>query len=229
LQKSDSEGKSCLKQAAIVTGIALVALVVVVGAVLTFRGLSARFEPTPTPTPEPGPTVIPGRVLLEAVRRVNKQIFVEHYNAVDVQYNEAPSDWAEAIGIKQEFVVLVRGRVPAGFDLEQLSAESIWVSPDGTRAQLTLPAPTIFEDQVAIDFDNSYVLVSRDRCPSFLCRDNIEAYQDEILNEGKAYLIEYALQNGILDQAAHDGQTYYQQFLEAFGFEEVRVVVTGYD
>jgi hypothetical protein len=225
----EHEGRTCLKQAILITWNALAAVAIIVAAFLAFRAISGEAEPTPTPTPVPGPTVVPGRVLLEAVQHVNKQIFVEHYNAVDVHYNEAPSEWAEAIGIRQEFVVLVRGRVPAGFDLREIGPDSIWVSPDGQRVQLTLPPPIVLEEQVAIDLDNSYVLVNRDRCPSFLCRDNIEAYQDEILNEGKTYLIEYALQNGILDQAARDGQAYYEQFLSAYGFEEVRVLVTGYD
>lgn len=228
-RSQENEGRACLKQAVIITWNALAAVAIIVAAFLVFRTISREIKPAPTPTPVPGPTVVPGTVLLEAVQHVNKQIFVEHYNAVDVHYSEAPSDWADAIGIRQEFVVLVRGRVPAGFDLRQLSAEDLWISPDGQRAQLTLPAPIILEDQVAIDFDNSYVLVNRDLCPGFLCRDDIEAYQDEILNEGKTYLIEYALQNGILEQAARDGQAYYAQFLRAYGFEEVRVSVTGYD
>ena len=41
-------------------------------------------------------------------------------------------------------------------------------------------------------------------------------------------LIQTALEYGILDQAARDGQAYYEQFLKSMGFQEVKVIVTGY-
>jgi len=69
--------------------------------------------------------------VLEGIRHVNKLILIEHYNAVDITYTEAPENWTKMLGLKQEFVVLVRGRVPAGFDLAQLQEDDIWVSEDG--------------------------------------------------------------------------------------------------
>jgi hypothetical protein len=173
--------------------------------------------------------IIPNRGVLEAIKSVNKQVFIEHYNMVDVEYTEVPQGWVSALGLKQEFIVLVRGRVPAGFDLQQLSEDDIWVSPDGTRAQLTLPPPIIFEDNISIDFENSRVLAQSDSCPSFLCEDNLNALQGEVLPAAQGLLIDYAQENGILDQAARDGKAYYEQFLRSLGFEEVRVIVSGYD
>lgn len=183
--------------------------------------------------PRPAATVgvDPRSAVLERVEHVNKQIFIQHYNAVDVSYSEAPVDWLPILG--QDFVVLIRGYVPAGFDLQRLTRDDVWISDDGTRLQLTLPAPQVFEENVAIDFENSRILHKRDLCPWFLCRDPLKAYQDTVLPEGKSYLIAFALQNGILEQAARDGQAYYQRFLEGFvgtlGVHEVRVVVTGYE
>ena len=174
-------------------------------------------------------TIIGKNAILERVHHVNKQIFIEHYDAVDVSYSEAPEGWIKIFGIKQEFVVLVRGRVPAGFDLQLLSEDDIWISSDGRRAQLTLPPPMIFEENVAIDFENSYILTERDTCPGFICKDDLVAYQSEILPKGRELLIEYARQSGILEQAARDGKVYYEQLLRTFDFEEVQVVVTGYD
>lgn len=156
---------------------------------------------------------------------------IEHYIAVDVHYSEAPVSWLPILG--QDFVVLIRGNVPAGFDLQSLAADDIWISQDGTRLQLTLPAPRVFEENVAIDPEKSRILHKRDTCPWFICRDPLEAYQYSILPEGKAYLIDFALQNGILEQAARDGKQFYEGFLKGFvgtlGVREVRVVVRGYD
>jgi hypothetical protein len=126
-------------------------------------------------------------------------------------------------------VVLVRGRVPAGFDLQQLDENDIWVSSDGRRAQLTLPPPMIFEDNVSIDFENSRVLAQSDSCPNFLCEDNLNALQSQAMPEAVGLLVEAAQENGILDDAARDGKAYYEQLLRSLGFEEVRVIVPGYE
>lgn len=179
-----------------------------------------------------GGRVDPSPPILEAVKHVNKQVFIEHYNAVDMTYSEVPRDWLSFlsnIGIQQEVVVLLRGRIPAGFDLEEFSEKDIWVSADGKRAQITLPAPKIFAENVAIDFENSRILSQSDTCPNFLCEDTLVAYQSQVMPAGRDRLIEFARQNGILEQAAKDGKEYYEQLLKSLGFEEVRVVVTGYE
>jgi hypothetical protein len=207
--------------------LAVVGLVLVVWLVITGEGIG-NGPPTPTPTPTRGH----GPVILEAIRHVNKQVFIEHYSMVDVSYSKVPPGWISflgTLGIKQEFVILLRGRVPAGFDLEQLTLDDIWVSSDGRRVQLTLPSPVVFKDNVSLDFENSRIIAQHNACPGFICEGTaIEAYQNEILPYGRDVLIEYALKTGILDQAARDGQAYYQQLLSSLGFDEVRVVVTGY-
>jgi len=173
-------------------------------------------------------SVVDRRGVVEAIKSVNKQIFIEHYNMVDVEYTEIPSDWTSALGLKQEFIVLVRGRVPAGFDLHQLSEDDIWISNNGQRIQLTLPPPTIFVDNVSIDLENSRILAQSDTCPNFLCQDDLTAYQANVLPAARELLIDYAHENGILYQAAGDGQAYYEQFLRSLGFDEVRVIITEY-
>ena len=177
---------------------------------------------------QPTPTVTTNRPVLEAIKQVNKQIFIEHYNAVDVTYTEVPESWISIFGIKQEFVVLVRGRVPAGFDLQELKEDDVWISSDGKRVQLTLPSPIVFNDNVFIDFENSRILSQSDTCPNFICQDSLVAYQSQVVPTGRDILVEFALENGILEQTAKDGKEYYEQFLKSLGFEEVRVIVSGY-
>jgi len=183
----------------------------------------------PPPSPPPTPTVAPRSIVLEAVKQVNKQVFIEHYLMVDIQYQDAPVDWLDSI-IRQKMVVLVRGRVPAGFDLQQMREEDIWVSSDGKRVQLILPPPQIFEDNVSLDLERSRILTVSDTCPDFLCpQGTLEAYQEVVLPEAKKLLIQAAGENGILTQAARNGERYYENLLRSLGFEEVRVVVKGYD
>ncbi len=197
----------------------------IIALVLLVLWLLGLFPP-PSPPP-PTATVTAGAPVLEAIKHVNKQIFIEHYNAVDVTYTEVP-DWVGIFGIRQEFIVLIRGRVPAGFDLQQLSEKDVWVSADRKRVQLTLPSPIIFKDNVFIDFENSRILSQSDTCPNFICEDNLVAYQSQVMPTGRDKLIEFALKNGILEQSAKDGKEYYEQFLKSLGFEEVRVIVNGY-
>lgn len=178
-----------------------------------------------------GPSLVTGPAVLEAIDHVNKQIFIEHYLVVDVYHTDAPDVLPELLtklGIRQEFVVLIRGRVPAGFDLQRLNKSHIWTSADGKRVQFILPAPTVFKDNVSIDFENSRILTRKDTCPSVLCEDELVVYQNEVLPRAKDILIERALQNGILEQTARDGKVFYEQFLISLGFEEADVIVTGY-
>jgi stress-induced morphogen len=142
--------------------------------------------------------------------------------------SESPKTF-DGPGIKEEFAVLLRGRVPAGFDLENTPPGSFWVSRDRTSVQLTLPSPVIFEDNVSIDFENSRVLSHSDRCPDLICpATDVEQLLNEALPDGKDRIIEAARRNGILDHAAEAGKDHYQIHLESLGFEEVRVVVRGY-
>lgn len=178
-----------------------------------------------------GSDVRPGTPVLEAIRHVNKQIFIEHYLVVDVDYSDAPEgwfEWLEKLGIKQDFVVLIHGRVPAGFDLHELTEDHVWTSSDGKRVQLTLPAPMVFKDNVSIDFENCRVLAREDTCPNWICKDDLAAYQNEVLPAARDTLIEHAIRNGILEQTAQDGKVFYEQLLISLGFEQADVIVSGY-
>lgn len=181
---------------------------------------------------KPAQVVEVGPILLEQVRRVNKQIFVEHYISTNVRYTEAPRGWLQplrALGVKQEYAIILRGRVPAGIDLSQLGSEDIWVSDDGRRAQIMLPAPQIFEENVAVDLANSQIITDSDFCPGLLCpTGQLEAYKSVMEPEARAKIIAGADEAGIRSQAALEAQSYYEQLLNALGIAEVRVVIPGY-
>ncbi|MEZ4683417.1 MAG: DUF4230 domain-containing protein [Caldilineaceae bacterium] len=172
-------------------------------------------------------TVVNGQAIVESIRSANKQILVEHYNVVDIDYSEAPAGWLGLLPIQQNFVLLLKGRVPAGFDLETLPEGAIWISQDGRRVQLVLPPPVIFTENIALDLENSRILGAGDTCPDFICRDQLTAIQEDLLPQGRRLLAEASMRSGILEQVANDGEHYYEQFLTALGFEEVRVIVSA--
>lgn len=172
-------------------------------------------------------TIVSSQAVVESIKQVNKQIFVEHYNTVDIDYTEAPEGWLQLLGIDQSFVLLLKGRVPAGFDLSQLQASDVWVSSDGKRVQLVLPPPEIFYDNVNIDFEHSRILAQRDTCPDFLCQNQLTVFKEQMMPAGRALLMAASEQSGILTQVANDGTRYYEGLLKSLGFAEVRVVVRG--
>lgn len=208
-------------------GAALLVAVVTVGGAWFVRDTARTFLggslfPNVTET-----TVVNGQAIVESIRQANKQILVEHYNVVDIDYSEAPAGWLGLLPIEQNFVLLLKGRVPAGFDLEMMGTDDIWISADGRRVQLVLPPPVIFTENIALDIENSRLLGEGDSCPDFICRDQLTAIQEDLLPQGRRLLAEASMRSGILEQAANDGQRYYEQFLTALGFEEVRVVISA--
>jgi len=205
-------------------GLAIAAILFLVWSVYqAFQQISA---PTTVTTTTVGPQII------EAVRRVNKQIFIEHYAGVEVRHLDAPDGWAaflRNLGVRQEFLVLIRGRVPAGIDLSQLRDEDIWVSSDGRRVQVTLPPPEVFYEQVTLDLANSRIIENTDFCPGFICpQSSLESFFQSVDAEAKSALVEAAIEAGILAQAARDAEAYYTQLLNSLGIAEVRVIVRGY-
>lgn len=170
-------------------------------------------------------TIVTSQAVVESIKQVNKQILVEHYNTVDIDYTEAPQGWLRLLGIDQSFVLLLKGRVPAGFDLSQLQTSDVWISSDGKRIQLVLPPPEIFVDNVNIDFEHSRILAQRDTCPDFLCQDSLNVFKEQMLPEGRQLLMAASERSGILAQVANDGIRYYEGLLKSLGFEEVKVIV----
>jgi len=174
-------------------------------------------------------TIVTSQAVVESIRRVNKQIMIEHYNTVDIDYSEAPEGWLRVLPIEQNFVLLLKGRVPAGFDLSTLSEADVWISSDGERVQLILPPPEVFVDNVNLDLEGSRLLAQNDSCPDFLCQNQLTVFQEELIPEGRKLLVNASLRSGILDEAARDGQLYYENLLHALGFREVRVIIQGDD
>lgn len=170
-------------------------------------------------------TIVTKAPVVASLKQVNKQVFIEHNNMVDVDYTEAPEGWLSILPIEQSFVVLLRGRVPAGFDLSQLTEDDVWISPDGTKAQLVLPPPVIFEENVAVNFEDSRILLQGDTCPDFLCEENLDAIQKQIIPQGRQLLIETSRKSGIMEQTAEMGIHYYEALLRSLGFAEVQVFV----
>jgi hypothetical protein len=173
------------------------------------------FKPTPTPMP----------TIIFNIEDIKKVEFTEYYMVVDVQHSEIPDNVLKYLGVKDEIIALVYGKVVGGFDLKEMKEDAIW--RDGTRVQLKLPPPKILHTE--IDSKQSYIVYHNDTCPGFFgCKDSLTTFLSDVEPAAKKSMNEKALENGLLERTATEGKEYYESFLKSLGFTEVHVVVEGY-
>jgi hypothetical protein len=199
-------------------------LLVVVAALLILALLAGvifllfTYFPPPAP-PTPMPTIELGE------KDIKKVEFTEYYMVVDVQHEEIPDNVLKHLGVKDEIIALIYGKVVGGFDLEEMGEDAIW--QDGTRVMLRLPPPKVLHTE--IDAEKSYVVYHLDTCPGFFgCKDSLETFLSDVEPQAKKSMREKAIESGLLERTAEEGREYYESFLKSLGFTEVRVVVEGY-
>ena len=210
LTTTDKEKRGCGRYA-------LWALLVAI--VLAAGGVASIFLPrlVNPATPTPSPTPRPPTVTVLSLRQLAELATVEMTQVADIEKEQVPDDFRKYLGGKERILMLVYGKVKAGFDLQKLEEDDLWT--DGTRVQLTLPPPEILS--VEIDFDNTRIITYE---RSFFV-GNDPNLQAALLEEAQAALKEAAIKAGILDLAAQYGQVFFENHLRSLGFEDVRVYV----
>ncbi len=180
----------------------------------TIKGCSPS---TSVPTSTPLPTTTPITVTIMGIKSQAKLSTVEYKTVAEIYRENPPKGWVgELLGDKEKLLMLVYGDVQAGFDLEKLTDDSLWV--DGTRVRLILPAPEILTTD--IDFEQTHIVYYDN---GFLTKNNPDL-QREALAEAEKAIQQAALQNGVLDKANAYGKLYYENFLRSLGFTEVEVI-----
>ena len=144
------------------------------------------------------------------------------YTAVTEIYTEnMPEGWLDnLLGRKEQLLMLVYGRVQAGFDMQTLPDDSLWT--DGTRVRLVLPAPQILT--TSIDFDRTHIVYYEN---NLLVEKNNPNLQGDALAQAKTALEQAAIEADVLNQAGQYAQTYFENFLYSLGFTEVEVVINA--
>jgi hypothetical protein len=201
------------------TDLFIVATALLILAVLggAFFLLLTYFPPSPPPTPMPTYQL--------GVEDIKKAAFTEYYMVVDVQHEQIPDNVLKHLGVKDQIIALVYGKVIGGFDLEEMGQDAIW--QDGTRVMLRLPPPRVLYTE--IDPEKSYIVYHLDTCPGFFgCKDSLETFLSDVEPAARKGMEEKALENGLLERTAEEGQEYYESLLKSLGFTEVRVVVEGH-
>ncbi|MFQ5611526.1 MAG: DUF4230 domain-containing protein [Anaerolineae bacterium] len=182
----------------------------IIGRISRAASTTTPSRPTATPTPAPVVTIL-------GIKNQAKLATTEYTLVAEVYNETVPDDWRAQFGVKESILLLAYGNVTAGFDLEKLDEDDLWVDRD--RVQLHLPAPEVFA--IDIDFDKTHV-VYYDKS---LLVSHDPALEGETLRQAEAALQEAALEANILKSASGYGQVFFERFLYSLGFTEVEVIV----
>ena len=169
---------------------------------------------TPSPTPTPTPTPI---VVISEVNNLGRYETLEFLIQTVVDLERGDDTFWERLCGSDKLLLVAGGEVHAGFDLAKVRSQDLVV--EGRSVVMRLPPPEVFEYFVKEDQTRVYL-----RSTGLLCRPdpNLET---EARRQAEQRLLDYALQQGILDRAQKAGLTQLEGLLRGLGFEQVRLEV----
>ncbi len=112
-----------------------------------------------------------------------------------------------------QLILVAHGQVIAGVDLSKMQADDIVVTEDG-KVFVTLPPAEVLV--VALDNQKSYIF---DRDTGLIGMN--PALETEARRAAEQAILDAALEDGILDMAQRNAETYIRQLIIALGFREV--------
>jgi len=156
-------------------------------------------------------------VAMGALRPIAELATVEYSTVVEVPNERIPDDIRKMFGAKEQILMLVYGKVKAGFDLNKM-ADGDLQTEQGT-VRLTLPRPEILG--LTIDNERTHVVYYE---KSWLVGRDVKL-ESETREMADTLIRQQALDDGILEQAKALGVQYYENHLRSLGFTDVQVVV----
>jgi hypothetical protein len=198
--------------------VAVLVLVIVLG-LLAFWGVRSLISAIPTPGDianifEPEPYEEIGPVTITAIRDLARLTTVEtvQYTIVEKGTDEGWLEWARGDSLKMFAVA----RIGAGVDLGELTVRDVTVGEDGV-VEITVPTPEI--QYVDPDEDATQVL-ERD-VGIFTSGD--PGLESDVRRVADEVLVDYAVQEGILDEAEGNARSVLTDFLLSLGYSDVVV------
>ncbi len=161
----------------------------------------------PTPTIIPDPVTIINEVQslarLETIRYTVEKV-------VTAEVNQGVL--GPLFGDRLLFVA--HGYVIAGIDMSKIKPEDLWL--EGGLLNVRLPATEILV--ATLDNDKSYVY---DRVTGLFTHGD-PALETQVRQVAEQEILKAAIQDGILDQATTNTQTYLRWFFETLGYKNIR-------
>ena len=160
----------------------------------------------------PTPTVIPDPVTI--INQVQSLARLEtiRYNVEKVITAET-GQGAFAFLIQDRLLLVAHGLVVAGIDMAKIKAEDMWLEQGVLNVRL--PAPEVFV--ATLDNSKTYVY-SRD---TGLLKNPDPNLETTARQAAEQEILKAALEDGILDQAMINAQTYLRWFYASLGYKQV--------
>ncbi|MGD2143554.1 MAG: DUF4230 domain-containing protein [Anaerolineae bacterium] len=174
------------------------------------RALQRRIEQVVKPTP----TVVPDPVtIVREVQRLSRLETAGYTVEKIITAETRQGPFAFLLG--DRVILVAHGQVIAGVDLGRIVQEDITVGEDGT-VDVLVPEAEVFV--TALDNEQSYVF-HRDTGVIGMSVD----LETEARSAAEEEILDAALEDGILDMARKNAETYVRDLLLTLGFGKVRV------
>ena len=169
--------------------------------------VSQLLHPTPTIIPDPVTIINQVQALarLETIRYTIEKVITAETNQGVL---------APLFGDRLLFVA--HGYVIAGIDMSKIKPEDLWLS--GTVLNVRLPAAEVLV--ATVDNEKSYVY---DRQTGLLAKGD-PTLETQARQVAEQEITKGALDDGILDQASANAQTYLRWFFETLGYKQINFV-----
>jgi hypothetical protein len=172
------------------------------------RALEERFEEIANPTP----TIIPDPVsIIRQVRTLSRLETASYTVEKVITAESGQGTFAFLFG--DRLILVAHGQVIAGVDLGKMGEDDIILAEEGTVV-VTLPAAEILV--VTLDNQDSYIY---DRDTGVIGMN--PALETEARRAAEQEILNVALEDGILEMAQVNAETYVRNLILALGFREV--------
>jgi len=161
---------------------------------------------------QPTPTILPDPVtIIRQVRSLSRLETASYTVEKIITAESRQGPFAFLFG--DQLILVAHGQVIAGVDLSKLAESDIAVSQDG-KVFVALPPAEVFV--TALNNERSYIF---DRDTGVIGLN--PALETEARQAAEEQLLQAALEDGILDTAQINAETYLRHLIVALGFDEV--------
>jgi len=165
--------------------------------------------------PLPTPTIYPSSVtVIKSVQRLSRLETASYHieKVITAETGQGPLGFL----FGDRLLLIAYGEVIAGIDLSAIGADAILRTDDGT-VYMRLPEPEVFV--AALDNEKTSIY---DRKTGVVGLN--EELETEARREAERLILEAALEDGLMDEAAEGAEDVLETFLLALGFEEITFV-----
>jgi hypothetical protein len=161
----------------------------------------------------PTPTVIPDPVTIVREVRALARLETIHYTVekvITAEIGQGPFEFL----VGDRLLLVAHGKVIAGVDLAKIGPNDVWLDSAG-RVYMILPEPEIFV--ATLDNDKSYVY---QRETGLFTKGDVNLESTARLAAEEA-MLEAALEDGILEQARINAESYLYRMMRALDFQDL--------